>query len=279
MNCDRRGHILPLTLAVLAVAAATLGQICRNGMSRALDVGRQEQELRRRWALQSCQTTLLPRAAGLLTQAEHSAGRPLAVLETDLALGGTVYHLTLADEQAKANLNLLYRRDRAQAEQAARAASHAAGGPATHLRPLPARSGAHADALAIVFDSPGQFFTDTGDFASLRTGVRGLTCWGDGKLNWRRASPAALSAVLASQRGLVEQILRQKSAGKEGSLSAAFEALQIPAEHRQELEKMLTDGSGAQSVWIACDNPGRAALLAVRINLDNGRTRLVSFSW
>jgi hypothetical protein len=278
MRPARRGHILPLTLAILAIAGGVMARVCRDGMMRSLAVAREEQELQRDWAVRSCQSTVLPRAGGLLVRAEQAAGRPVLRLERDVFLCGRVYHLTIADEQAKANINLLYARDRNQAERAARTAARAGSGLIVRLRPLTsrvARTGP-TDTPPLAFDSMGQVFVETGDAPAVRTAARGLTCWGGGKLNWRRASRDSLGQVLAGHPDLARQVLRQQAAGKDGSFAAALDALQVSAAKRSEFDKLFTEGTNAQSLWIVSQG---AASLSVRENLDEGRTRVISHSW
>ena len=66
----RRGYVLLLVLFVLALAAAAMAGVCRMSLEKAVQAGRAEADLRRRWAVVSCRAVLLPKAEDLVAQRE-----------------------------------------------------------------------------------------------------------------------------------------------------------------------------------------------------------------
>ena len=130
-----RGYVLILTLFLLVIAAVAMVGVVRASMGRALAAVDAQRDLQRRWGTVSCARTLLPRAESILNAAEQRTGRPAAAVDIALTLGGQPFALTVADEQAKLNVNALYESGKRPAVE--RAARDAAPGLAVRLRPMP----------------------------------------------------------------------------------------------------------------------------------------------
>jgi len=281
----RHGTILPLTLALLALTATVLAGICRQNMRDVLRVGQDADELQRRWGILSCQSTLLPRASALLAQSEKLSGHPAAAVQSDVTLGGRRFLLLFADEQAKLNLNAAYwRHGRSRIEQLARTAARIGTSDlAVRVRPMTGgRRPKPDDPAPPVFGSFGQIFDESATRSSqpLVEATRQITCWGGGKLNWRRTSLASLQAILPDDRQTVDRILSQQRSDPQAPLAQFLGALQLTPEKRRSMEELFTDSSTCQSLWIVCGgDPGAPARLAVREIGDDGRTRVYCFSW
>src|SRR4051812_5359020 len=100
-----RGYVLLLTLLMLAVAAAALAGACRTALRKAVLAARAQEDLQRRWGVVSCRAALLPKAERVLAS---SPDRTAAEARLDVTLGGRPITLVFGDEQAKANVSLLY---------------------------------------------------------------------------------------------------------------------------------------------------------------------------
>lgn len=101
----RRGYVLLIVLMVLAIAGAVLAGVCRMSLERALFAERAQADLQRRWGVLTCRTVLLPKAEAALS----SSGSHASEVRGNLHLGGQAFSLVFGDEQAKANVNMLYR--------------------------------------------------------------------------------------------------------------------------------------------------------------------------
>jgi type II secretory pathway component PulK len=101
-------YVLPLVLVLLALAAVALHGVLVSAMNASTRSLVAQDELRRRWALTSIQTTLLPTVERNLGRAETGRHRPLVGTAATLQLGNHTFELTFSDEQAKASLNALY---------------------------------------------------------------------------------------------------------------------------------------------------------------------------
>ena len=280
-----RGYILPMTLALVAIAALVLARVCREHMRRSLRAARDTDELQRRWGMLSCQATYLRQAEAILESSELAAGRATAAVQTGVNLGGQQFELRFADDSAKLNLNAVYRRsDIASVERLARDGARRSGTSlAVHLRPMNrgAKSAADEDPPP-AFGSFGQIFDESGipSAAAIELATRDVTCWGDGKLNWRRASAAALAEALHGDRQSAARILALQKRGAAANAQELRQALGTAPDAAKNADDLFIDSSTAQSLWVTCGDPqSPAARFAVRRTQDHGRASVTSFTW
>src|SRR5687768_11408596 len=113
--------------------------IGRASLRRAAAAREAAEELQRRWGATSCRLAVMPAIESVLVDQERKLRRPVAAHRARLRLGRQTFDLVLADEQAKANVNvLLDEADRATAETRMREAMTGTGvGHLARLRPDP----------------------------------------------------------------------------------------------------------------------------------------------
>jgi hypothetical protein len=182
-------------------------------------------DLHHRWAVVSTRTAVLPYGDTILTAAEVAKKSPMTWLHVRLSLGAETVELLLSDEQSKANLNaLLADADPATVEIRLRESLSGTGlGNAVRLRPgavvlpgdedaatQPATRPTSQPFVADLVSGYGQIFQNLGpaDLVAMKFGVRPidvLTCWGDGAINLRRVTPAALKVAAGTSLTGVEQ--------------------------------------------------------------------------
>src|SRR3954467_10927434 len=104
---NRRGYVLILALGLLALAATLLVGVARASLRHAVEAREAVDGLQRRIGVVSCQAAILPHAQDLLIRQEQRRKAVVASLHTSVTLGGQRFELTVADEQAKANVNAL----------------------------------------------------------------------------------------------------------------------------------------------------------------------------
>lgn len=203
----RRGYVLLVTLGLLVMASTLLVAVGRVAVRHSTDARLAVQASQRRWAFESARTAVLPYAAQALATAEENERRPAPRVRADVRLGDLAVTLVIADEQAKANVNELLRREPLEtAENRIRVALDGTLSRAhVRLRPAPAYltqatpeipPAMHLPPVSgfgqILDDlSPGMLRPSTGDGPTDR-----LTVWGDGGLNLLRADRSAMRAVL-----------------------------------------------------------------------------------
>lgn len=214
------GYVLIVTLGLLATSTALLVAIGREAVDHALRARLAVNDLQRDWAARSCRATLLARCERVLKQKEVDGQRPFPLYRSTVVLSGRRIELTLADEQAKANVNALLETDGlASAEQRLRTALSGTGlvgsvrlrpavvdipgdaepPPASQpsaVRPPPAR----ITGWGQVFDGLSAELL----FAPSKGPLERVTCFGDGSLNVIRATEPATRLALSPPLTLTE---------------------------------------------------------------------------
>jgi len=257
----QRGVALLMALLVVALVGGVLAVCARRSAQAALAAGEDLQQLQVRWAMISARQVLLPRCPELLDQVkvEHQPWPRLRAVK--LAMGRLDLELVVADEQAKANLNLLARQmddpSLLQVLQEFQGMCHQPLGielsaPAAGSRIPPEDRFASYEQF-IRFDHPRQLLAD------LETSLVGqVSCWGDGRLNWHKSTELAMKTVL-SRHLSAAQIRKLLDLRQRDGLGAkmAIRELTLPKEKAQAVAELLTDGSDCHSLWVVAQDPQR----------------------
>jgi hypothetical protein len=298
---QRRAFVLVMVLALLTVCALCLAGLAR----RSLDVGEQaataQTDLQRRWGTLSCERTYLPSAKDLLEveAAKLPASRqtwPLpASVGAEFDLGELHFSVLLADEDAKANLNVISRSNPDGPQTVAALVEQLATGVdglAVHVQPLPTASGLNQtpgalNQAAAAYRNWGQVFEPTdagppGEFAArLRDATRDITCWGNGRLNIQRASDEAIRLVCGTQitADILGKLLTDRHQPGVTGLDALLDQLALRTTDRSTLNRLLTDRSSHYSLWILVRSPRRSwATLAIGDGSSTAGVR-ETFTW
>lgn len=203
---------------------------------------------------------------------EETFYRPLGRIELSTQLAGFDYRFVISDEQTKANVNaMIHRLGRADAQQAladllwGRVGTGAMATSEAELRlrtyELGRINDRDADYAAIVGFS--QAFAGVTPEALLPAdadrGIAGtVTCWGDGKLNFRRTPDAILEAVCdkALRRSTIRRLLAAREDRPGLPLDDALADLDEDEQIR--VRRHLIDESRTFSLWIVASNDQRS---------------------
>ncbi len=306
---QRRGYILLLVLVTLVISSVALSSLARVSLRRGLDALQAQDELQRRWGVISCQRTLLPAAARLFQEREESQGtRPSVplppVIQETLLLGGQRIELLLADEDAKVNLNSLYNAaGQSETESGLMRLLGTNGVHAVALSPeVPSQAASRRsvslldagqpeeDDMAIrpAFCSWGEVFDlrrlreRLGDARLIAGLTREVTCWGNGRLNLRRASDDAVLTICRPivADGLARRLLQRYRENPHLELGLLIEKeVNSPEEQAQMLE-LLGESSSSFSLWTEVTSTRfRQQRFAVRQTDAEGRVRTTEFDW
>ncbi len=266
------GFVLVLVLVVLAVAGTALAAAARRSSEAVAAAGDAERALQRKWGILGIQATCLPQAEAILIGRDAEAGHdgsddeevrrePVPVSRRfSLDLGGTMFDVTVADEQAKANANMLHhRRGKRGLETALRTLRPLTAVPVrVHLRPLSLDEEPKATDLLARYETFDQLFDAAGPDDLLgdgrgAAGVAGkVTCWGSGKVNLRRAGRDVLREV---GRGClkefeIDKLVRLREEKPDVTAAEAIARLELDEKQRAEAGKLLTDTSMCHSLRI-----------------------------
>lgn len=285
-----------MTLGLLVLAATLLVSIGRASLRRAAVAREAADDLQRRWGATSCRLAVMPAIESVLVDQERKVRRPVAVHHARLRLGEQVFDLVLADEQAKANANvLLDEADRARVESRLREAMTGSGmGHRIRLRPDPAAvpiraagsgGGGGAGASTAPATQPilpkrvtgfGQVFDDVPPAQLIRASEL-ITCWGNGLVNVRRAPQATLSLATSLTGVEIAALLRARDGSASGSASGG---LLNSANIKTRPGLHLTESSACHSLWIiARSNRRDWHYFAVLDDSDPRSGGIVSFVW
>jgi len=259
------GFVLLLVLLVLAMAGTLLGLVAAQTSRRALEAGLAVRDLQRRWAVQSLESLCIPHSETILTDAAREGELPPTAVRTTITLGGTLFELFVADEQAKVNVNQLAASGGdSQVRMAASALSE--GHWVLQVIPRPVEM-----SMDEIRTPPMRFVTFEQIFSNVRpTALLGtwpdnpgparcLTCWGNGRVNLTRATATVLRTALADV--LTEYELCHLAALRDESPDASVQDLiaQLDLEDkvRKAAERQLTDSSTCHSLWIVAHEKTR----------------------
>ena len=276
-----RGYVLVLVLFAVAIAATSMAAVCRSGLEKAVAAERAGTDLQRRWAVMTLRASLLPKAEAVLLKAEV----PAAEARRAVRLGGQSFTLVFGDESAKANVNLLYARGGlAGAEREVRAAVQSTGSTLpVELRPFPGRGASFGAPDAdpdqpLAFETMGQVLRGAPSAGALVVAGGGMTCWGDGTINVRRASKGALRAALGGQMpaGEIDRLVAARDKDPKRDVSDVFDELHLSDARREAAESLVTEDSNCHSLWIiSADGRRNWYDLAVR----DGEGDVILFGW
>ncbi len=313
----RSGYVLPMTLVLVALAGVVLEMASRRSLGAATDAIDAETALQIKWTRRSCAKTVPPLAERILSDVEAEYTRPVASHRLTITLNDLPVELVISDEQAKANVNALYERlgkERTTHQlQRLTASTPAPGIPsggnrrsatANHysrnhsgvsqllLRPTHLDGRRQQGGPLPLFGSHDQVFQGAtprnlaiGSTSEPPLG-HAITCWGDGKLNYRRAPVETIIAVCQPELSFAKaQELGELRAEQPGlGLSELLRRLELKQGQLRAIRNRLTGRSGCWSLWIAIHDDRREWF---RLNIleqqqnNNGSTteHQVRFDW
>lgn len=306
---SRRGFVLLYILVLIAIAGLLLVGITRDSLATATAAIDAEQALQQRWGTLSCQRTLLAQPALLLIEPrpenQPSSSTPstddrreeeedeeevdsLLARDISVRLGDTIYHLRIADESAKANVNTLLRHANRQGVSVA--AELLANQQGNLLIQLPSSSGRTANGVqnGPLLQSWSQlFFPLPGiEYESwplvLRDATDNLTCWGNGRLNFHQATEEALLAIakLAVNPSQAKKLVQLRTKHPSEELNSLFDEIDLNHRQREQLDLLLTEESTCYSLWIDIHSPQRRQQrLAISTQRRSNRQPTILFQW
>ncbi len=230
----RCGFVLLLALLILTLTVVLLSRLATQSLRLATQLRAAEQRLQQDWAVWSATTILLGRAESLLAEADSREGKAATSRVLDLSLGEAQLRVVVTDESALLNVNSL-RTTLGNARAATLAKKHSG-----QLEAAELSSQFFAEpAGEKPFDSLAEVFRDAAEpqrvASFLQSPDRQLTCWGTGRLNYKRATHELLLELASAHghRGLMTRFLREFDAEPSASLdSLAIKAKFTDAERR-----------------------------------------------
>ncbi len=300
-----------MVIAASVLVVTVLGTLAKISMRRALDAASAQRSLQQRWGALLLQQALLKRAASIFQEREELLAKidpkmvPPPYLRDVITMHDVTFDILLGDEDAKLNLNALYHQ---VGSGEAEAAIHTIVGPTARgaVRLLPVKKpmslsreqkilsvsaeASDDEELATVdaFRSWGEVFdiaalkTLLGSEAAVANATTGITCWGTGQLNFKRASDEAILAIIGSvvQDGGARRILKRYRQNPAASLPVLLQLEVKQQRQRERLSRLLNQTSTNFSIWIHASSKNDRGLthFVVSRRDDEGVTRFSKFS-
>ncbi len=289
---NRRGYVMLVVISVSVLMITLLSLLANLSLRRGLEAADAERTLQQRWGAMTLERTLLSQAPKLFETreelaAEQDPSQPAEpFLRAAITLRGVTFDVLLGDEDAKLNLNALYHQ--AGEVDTARAAMEMIGpGAGRALRLLPAMQPMAMDQGSIIendddedqdedpeiglpaaFRSWGEVFDlptlaeTSGGSAVLPNLTTGMTCWGNGQLNFRRASDEAILAVAGTvvQDGGAQRLLTRYRSSPTATLAVLLQSEVASQRERDALARLLSETSSNFSMWLDASTGGRRSL-------------------
>jgi hypothetical protein len=284
----RSGFALLMALALVMLAGALMIGVVRQSASDAVRSRQALADLQRRWGQASLQNTILPRAEQLLDEAERGAEPPgpglvrrkppVRQLRLTCTLAELDYEVIVTDEQAKVNVAALVAAV-GPAQTAQVVSRLAEGRQPVVLRPTSPRAMAAVVGSAVpagearavqapaaaTFAGYGQVWPSASpaDIVGLDAAsglAADLTCWGNGRLNIRRASAQAVREACARDvsADTLGMLLAARDRNPYRPLDAMLaELITVDPAQKKVLSSRLTDRSNCHGVWVVAQGAAR----------------------
>ena len=259
-----RGYVLVTVLVLVLIAGLAAAAAVRHSMDESLSAQASLRDVQYRWGALTLERALLPSAGRLIEAYEEELRRPVAARTFHVALGQLEFEVRLEDEQAKVNAGRLLG-DVADLPAAERKLRELLSG--TDAAGRVRVRGATPDAELPRLGSYAQIVEQCGARELFRQNdVRGdgladrLTCWGDGRLNVYRASPASLRWALSPAVDLarVQELAALRDQVPRLGLSQMLDRLELTDAQRHHADGALTERSRCHSVWTVARSRGFA---------------------
>jgi hypothetical protein len=248
----------------------------------ATSAGQAADDLQRRWGLLSVRHVLLGRAAEILEaqvpdeQASLPPWPKPSHVSASFRLGGQRFSVTLADEDAKVDLNTIYTRKRDRLRPAIRQLRRDSNSAAPDVRLMPnANSRSPFSSWGEVFELASVPIGNDVS-ATLASLSAEMTCWSSGRLNLRRASDDAIREIASlALRGkeVGELIQNRKNWGGQG-VEELLDELGLRRPQYLAARRLLDTESRDFSLWVEVEDGQRSSSY---LYVDNGKP--TCFAW
>lgn len=307
----RGGYVLLIVIAASVLVVSMLGTLAKQSMNRGLAAADAERSLQQRWGALTLERELMKVAPKVFEIQEEIAKeqspptRPPATIRAALTLKGVTFDLLLGDEDAKLNLNSMFHHTGLQKTEQAVTEMVGPGGMRS-IRLLPvtkpmlisrensrlgqqAEDGDEDTVIPDAFRSWSEVFdlvslpAQAGSDAALPNLTTGMTCWGNGQLNFQRASPQAILAVAGSiiQDGGSQRLLSRHQSNPTLSLEVLLQSEVSNRRQRDKLNELMSETSTNFSLWIdaSTKSMGSIRTFAVTRRDSEGVTRHSRFAY
>lgn len=297
-RAEQSGFVLLIVLLVVTLCAVVLGAAARRSGQSALRARGALRSLQFDWGAASCRNAMMHRAEKFIEEQRKPDAPPPGQGRATVQLGGTMFHLLVADETAKASANALARerRDYGLALAAARLQTDGRKPLTVELRPqlLPSPGTRPADSAdkapadrfstfdqLFVIHGPADLVGPTDEQTSMA--CRRVTFWNQGPVNIRRAEVPVMREMLAGvlSESDLSSIADLRLNEADVSIIQILANLRLPKDRGEKLRALVTDQSKCHSLWVMGENRHIMSyrLYVEQLSGDVKKQRNWTFTW
>ena len=263
----RSGFVLLMVLLVVAIAGTLMAGAARRCAARSLQAGSRVEQLQLRWGRRSCRDLCLSRAEQLLMQDEAAKREAVVSAHRAVELGGMKFDIVVADEQAKANVNVLTQKKGLVGMTASVRRLQSRQRKALLVLPRPVMNlPSGLTRVPMLYGSYDQLFrferpAELTDFeAPASSALNYVTCWGGGRVNFRRAGNKVLREVLAGSldETQLKKLIELRKDTPDVTMGEALRHLELNRRKIEQLRKELTERSRCYSLWVVAQGSSRS---------------------
>lgn len=282
-----------MVLVLISVASLSLAGLARQSLRVAAEAGDAQHRFEREWSTLTLQRALLFEAEALLeqqtlkTQGDELIWPLARQIAGHVQTGEWEYRFLLADEDAKVNLNRVLREDPNSFATVVMSLLQSSN--QSSLVPMvpPAQAQSEKRNLAPL-QSWGQVFLSRtsgpqrSPAIAIREATDEMTCWGNGRVNIRRASETAVRTIcrLAVPPPTIEALLTERQSANLVGLDDLLARLELKASERFAFQRLLTDESHCFTLWLVVSDGKREwTQLIVSPSAHENSSTWQTFSW
>ena len=270
----RSGHVLVMTVMLLAVVALIVASISRHSLLLATTAKSNKDALLKKWAVASTQKFWLKRGEQLLATNRQNR------IVFNVRLSGFNLVNEIRDESSKLDVNVIH--DQLSQQELASLVRQLSGSSQLVVRPRPLSVSVN-DATRRPFESWGQIFEGKrkDSYLEIRKAANRLSCWG-GKLNIHSANRDIVQQTVKSLAGNIVADRLTEAISQQPQLSLGQLLAQIDANERQarSLRQVLSDRSSSTSIWTdIIEESKRTSCFAVEQRPVENISRYQTFTW
>jgi len=253
------GVALIITLLVITIAGTALAAAAGRSCRTALEASEAMEDLQIRWGTLSCRDLAMSSAEWMLVSETQDNGSANSTTRKSVTLGSITFDLVFSDEQAKANVNVLAQRRNAPD------LAHAMTNIQLDLNRIcpvnlkPARTDPKRPdqspylSFGQIFEAARPQDLISNDPLVESAGDR-ITCWSNGKVNFKRADRAVLREMLSRllNEGQIDKLLKYRDKSPDCTLLEAISSIELSDrdEMTGRIMNLLTDMSLCHGLWV-----------------------------
>ena len=265
------GYALLIVLLVLSISTVVLSSTANLNLAKVSKANSAHEKLQLKWGKRSCKDAVFKNIQSRLSDQNKEA--------FEIKLGELKFSIITSDENSKVNINTLDRYYSKVMLASKIRKLNAVSSKSALVYLTPAKIGEPYQSLDQVFRF--KRVSQLVDTVSGQTANSQITCWSDGKLNFKKCSQKSLSLILNQlDESIVSGLKYYALSNPNCTLQDAIKSLKIKSDKTTILYRLLTDKSKYFGAWVVANAGSRKYYNFYIVEKDHNRIRNKwGFSW